>query len=578
VTATRLDPRRFEVRDYGVVAQVSKRLASDRLELGWAALAEGRWDAARASFEDSVAAEETPEGFEGLSWAAWWLDDSDAVFAARDHAYRLYKQSGDAAAAARMATWLACDQLDFHGAFAVAGGWLARAHRLLDPLEAGPDHGWLAFLEGYMAHAVAETAKAAELARRSTELGRRFAVADLEMLGLALEGATLVACARTEEGMRRLDEATATALEDEATVPISGAWACCFLVSACVAVRDYERAFEWCDRIAEFAKRYGSRYMLAFCRAEYGSVHLWRGRWEDAETVLKASVEDFSRSRPAMVGGPLVGLAELRRRQGRQEEAALLLDRAGPSSAAQLCRARLAFDRGESGRAVELAERFMRQVPVHLRMNHAPALELLVRARTARGELDEAGSALEALREVERLVGTAPLRAGVDLAAGRLAAGRGDHDEARALLEDAVDRFEQSGGPFDSAQARIELATVLLALGRCDDAEREAAAALEQLVELGAGIEAERARQLLEGSTRTDDDTPPLPELTPREREVLRLLAGGPTNRQIAERLVVSEHTVHRHVTNILRKLNLPSRTAAAAVAVRSGLLERADA
>jgi two-component system, NarL family, response regulator LiaR len=62
--------------------------------------------------------------------------------------------------------------------------------------------------------------------------------------------------------------------------------------------------------------------------------------------------------------------------------------------------------------------------------------------------------------------------------------------------------------------------------------------------------------------------------LTPRERDVLRLLVEGLTNQQIAERLVVSEHTVHRHVTNILRKLDLPSRTAAAAHAVRSGLLE----
>ena len=225
-------------------------------------------------------AEETPEAFEGLSWAAWWLDDAEAVFAARERAYHLYKDAGDVAGAARMATWLACDQLDFHGAFAVAGGWLGRAHRLLDPLEPGPEHGWLAFFEGYMAHAGGETAKAAELGRRAAELGRRFDVPDLEMLGLALEGATLVACAQVEEGMRCLDEATATALQGEATVPISGAWACCFLVTACTAVRDYERAFEWCDRIAEFAERYGSRYMLAFCRAEYGAVHLWRGRWD----------------------------------------------------------------------------------------------------------------------------------------------------------------------------------------------------------------------------------------------------------------------------------------------------------
>ena len=53
---------------------------------------------------------------------------------------------------------------------------------------------------------------------------------------------------------------------------------------------------------------------------------------------------------------------------------------------------------------------------------------------------------------------------------------------------------------------------------------------------------------------------------------MLRLLAEGLTNRQVAERLVVSEHTVHRHVANLLRKLGLPSRTAAAAHAVRCGL------
>ncbi|MGH2799237.1 MAG: helix-turn-helix domain-containing protein, partial [Thermoleophilaceae bacterium] len=102
-------------------------------------------------------------------------------------------------------------------------------------------------------------------------------------------------------------------------------------------------------------------------------------------------------------------------------------------------------------------------------------------------------------------------------------------------------------------------------------AEDEAAAALDSLLELGADTEAGRARRLLDMSAGGHD---PLPEITKREREVLRLLAEGLTNRQIAERLVISEHTVHRHVTNILRKLDLPSRTAAAARAVRAGLLE----
>jgi LuxR family maltose regulon positive regulatory protein len=339
-------------------------------------------------------------------------------------------------------------------------------------------------------------------------------------------------------------------------------------------VRDYERAFEWCDRIAEFAERYGSRYMLAFCRAEYGAVHLWRGRWKDAEAVLEASIEDFSRSRPAMVGGPLVGLAELRRGQGRLEDAAHLLDQAGPVQAAQLCRARLALDRGETARAVELAERFLRQVPADRKLDRAPGLELLVRARTARGDLEEAGLALVGLREIERVVDTEPFRASVDLAQGLLAAASGDHDRARPLLEDAIDGFERSGGPFEAALARIELATTLLTLRRVDVAEREATTAAERLRELGAEHEAERAQRLLEGAIHSADAGSPLPELTPREREVLCLVTEGLTNRQIAERLVVSEHTVHRHVTNLLRKLDLPSRTAAAALAARLGLIE----
>jgi RNA polymerase sigma factor (sigma-70 family) len=556
------------------VAKGSSEPSSTRLENGWRELREGRWAEARARFEQATGAEETAEAFEGLSWAAWWLDDAGTVFAARERAYHLYKEAGDVACAARMATWLACDQLDFHGAFAVAGGWLGRAHRLLDPLEPAPEHGWLAFLEGFMAHAGGESAKAAEFGRRSAEFGRQFDVPDLEMLGLALEGAMLVACAQVEAGMRCLDEATVTALQGEATVPISGAWACCFLVTACTAVRDYERASEWCDRIAEFAERYGSRYMLAFCRAEYGAVLLWRGRWKQAEAMLEASIDDFARSRPAMVGGPLVGLAELRRRQGRWDEAAQLLGRAGPSSTAQLCRARLALDRGDAARAGELAERCLRQVPSDRDLDRAAGLELFARARTARGELEEARAAVEALREIERAVGTPVLRASVDFIAGLVAAAGGDHDRARVLFEDATDRFERGGGPFEAAQVRIELATTLVALGRTDVAEQEAASSLDQLLKLGAEVEADRARRLRMGAVARDDAGAELGQLTPREREVLRLLTEGLTNRQIAERLVVSEHTVHRHVTNMLRKLDLPSRTAAAVLAARLGVLD----
>ena len=418
-----------------------------------------------------------------------------------------------------------------------------------------PEHGWLAFHEGYIAHASGDTARAGELARTATELGRRLGVPDLEMLGLALEGATLVACARVDEGMRRLDEATATALEGGAANPMSGAWTFCFLVSACTAVLDYGRAAQWCDRIAEFAERYGSRMMLGYCRAEYGDIYLWRGRWGDAEAMLEAAIDGLH----AVAAGDGRRSA---RRSGRAAPPPGPVQRGGAavraaegSSSGQLCLARMALDRGDAQEAAELVERLLRNVPEHRRLSRAPALELLVRARAAeRRPRRRRRRAGRACARSSARSGPTPLRACADIAEGVLAAARGEHDRARVLLEDAVDTFTRSGAPFEAAQARLALADSLAALGRGEAAARESAAARERLRELGAPAAL------------------PLPELTPREREVLALLAEGLTNRGIAERLVLSEHTVHRHVTSILRKLDLPSRTAAAALAVRAGL------
>ena len=527
-------------------------VTSSASELGWASLRRGDWAAARESFDDALATGETGEALEGLSWAAWWVDDAETVFAAREGAYRRYRADGDGAAAARMATWLAADELDFHGAAAVARGWLQRARRLLEPLEPGPDHGWLAFHEGFVAHLGGDGARATELAVEAAELGRRFAVADLEMLGLGLQGAALVAMANVEDGMRCLDEATAAALEGAAEIPISSAWTCCFLVSACTSVLDYERAADWCDRIAAFAERYGSRYMLGFCRAEYGAVELWRGRWAEAESLLSESIEAFARSRPPYAAGPLAELAELRRRQGRPEEAAELLDRAGGTRGSELCRARLALDAGEPQEAGELLERLRRR---HAGPAEAQILELLAHALVVRGELNGASAAVAELRALARLIGAMPLKASADLAEGRLAVGLGELERARTLLEDAVDGYASSGAPYEAAQARTELAATLAALGRGEQADREGAAAANALQQLGA-VPRE----------------PPAGAVTPREREVLALLAEGLTNWQIDERLVLSEHTVHRHVANILRKLDLPSRAAAAAHAARVGL------
>lgn len=548
---------------------------------GWTALGEARWETARDAFAAALEVRETPECLEGLSWAAWWLDDANAVFDARERAFRLYRERGDAASAARMAVWLAADQLDFRGAFAVASGWLRRAHRLLDGLEPSSDHGWLAFHEGYLALVQGHSDRSSELALYASELGRRFHVPDLAMLGLALHGAVLVSRARVEEGMGCLDEATGLALDSEATVPISRAWTCCFLVSACEAVRDYQRAFEWCDRIAEFVERYGSRYMLGFCREHYGAVYVWRGQWAEAEVALESAVDAYSLSRPAFVGGAVAGLAELRRRQGRWEEAERLLDQVRGGSALA-CRARLALDRGDPTRALELAQRCLRRRSEEYTAERCSAQEVLVAAHVARGELDEAAAALAELHDLARVAGTLPLRAAALFADGIVSAAGGDHEHARRVLEDAVDGFERSGAPFEAARARFELARSLTALHRDADAAREAQTCLEGLRRLGADAEARRGRRLVasadgDGVTADDRRDPTrFAGITRRERDVLRCVAEGLRNREIAERLVVSEHTIHRHITNILRKLDLPSRTAAATYAIRAGIVDGA--
>lgn len=548
------------------------------LEAGWRHLSHGSWEAAWSAFEASLAEEETPEALEGLSWSAWWVDDSARVFEAREQAFLLYRQSDRPASAARMAIWIAVDHLDFHGAVAVARGWLRRANRLLETLEPRPEHGWLAFHEGYLAYVTGDAERAAELAVDASEAGRTLGVPDLEMLGLGLRGALLVAGGEVDAGMALLDEAAATAVSEPSTIPISSAWTCCFLVTACEKIGDYPRAYEWCRQIEAFARRYESRYMLGFCRSHYGLLYLRAGRWREAETELVAAVEAYKQSRPPSAPYAMATLAELRRRQGRLLEAERLLDEAGSGLEALLGRARVALDRGEALRAAELVERALRRIPAHRSINRAAGLELLARAHVARKDVVAATAALEELHAAQRTAGTDPLRAAVDFVGGLIAAASELHEDARRHLEDAGDRYEAAGCPFEAAEARIALARSLVVLGRHDQAVREAAAARDRLEELGAELEMRRAQRVLEAmKTEPQVDASSdsqLPNLTPRERQVLCIVAEGCTNQQIADHLCISEHTVHRHVTNILRKLDLPSRAAAAAHAAQAGLLD----
>jgi DNA-binding CsgD family transcriptional regulator len=399
------------------------------------------------------------------------------------------------------------------------------------------------------------------------------------MVGLGIEGRALVSEGDLSQGMRRLDEATAAALAGEAKLLLCVGWACCYLISACERVRDYDRAGQWCGRVGEFCERHGIGNLLGVCRTHYASVLTWQGRWEEAERELSTAADWFQGARPPMVGDALVRLAELRRRQGRLDDAEQLFARSEGHSLALAGRAALALDKGRPDEAVELVERFLRRFPDRNRVERGAGLELAVRAHLRLADHERAGEAVEELRVLAALARTGALRASLLASEGALAAATGDHDSARRSLEDALDVLAAEDAPFETARVRLELAATLVSLGRGKAARRELESALNAFRELGANGEAARAEAALEKLPGARPPIPfgaaagPLGDLSRRELEVLALVAEGLTNQEIARRLVLSEHTVHRHVANILRKLGLPSRAAAASLAGRHGLV-----
>jgi DNA-binding CsgD family transcriptional regulator len=179
------------------------------------------------------------------------------------------------------------------------------------------------------------------------------------------------------------------------------------------------------------------------------------------------------------------------------------------------------------------------------------------------------------LQAIATAIDTPALRATASFLEGEVAAAAGDIDVARRRFEDAVDLFEACGAPFEMARSRLELASALVLSGRIEAAAAEAGTALHILQRLGAAREIERASALLGklASGRDSAGLAPTTKLTTREREVLRLVAQGLGDKEIGAALGLSKHTAHRHIANILTKLDVPSRAAAVAQAAQHQLL-----
>ena len=265
------------------------------------------------------------DAYEGLAEASAWLDDDGAI-EAYEQAYRLYREAGEDLAAARVAAFTAIAVHDFRGQLAVVRGWLGRAKSLTedDPDGAGI-HALAVGFDGSMT-LLRDSQPAAALPSIREAGGSRTSGGETgpEMTMLALEGLAQVTLGEVADGMRMLDEASAAVTAGEVTEPIFASTIYCFVINACERVRDIDRAGQWCDAMAAYCARTGDEAMGQQCRTMYAGVLLSRGAWEEAESSLQDATGRLRRTRPAIAADGLVRLADLRRRQGRLDEAAAL--------------------------------------------------------------------------------------------------------------------------------------------------------------------------------------------------------------------------------------------------------------
>ena len=310
---------------------------------------------------------------------------------------------------------------DRHG-LAAAGAPSARRSACLPP----NTHGWRCAPASRRCFTTAVPKRRPRSRQEAISIGEAIGSSDYAVAGRALHGYAEITAGRVTDGLRELDEVSASVLAGEVKDYVLMGLACCYLIAACDRIRDYDRATQWCDRLKESCRKWGLRPLFAVCRTQYASVCMWRGAWDEAERELSAATDELAACRPAMTGEGLARLGELRRRQGKLDEATALFERAGAHPMASLGRAmrgvRSRRSQGgcRAGRSLSEKTSAAEQNRARRRPRAADP-----RADRARRNRVDAQKALEELRDIAARAQTDPLRASASLAAGVVAAAVG---------------------------------------------------------------------------------------------------------------------------------------------------------
>ena len=523
------------------------------------------WLAAYGGLTHAGTDELNAEDFGRLATAAYLVGRRNDCVQALQRAYQMHVDTGAVLAAVRIAAWLAMMLLT-HGETAVGSGWVGRAQRLLADVDGDvAERGYVLIDVMYQRLFADDFAGALEAAAGVAEYGRRFGDPDLLAMGLCAQGRIVLYSGRVPDGLALMDEAMVGVAAGEVSTIIAGD-VYCTMIEGCQEIADFDRAARWTSALTAWCEQQpGLVSFTGQCAVHRGQIMRMRGAFDEALTEFDLAVRRYRDADALHAAG--LAMAE------RGDVLRLRGDLAGAAAAYETAvsfgyepqpgLALLWLAQGRTRAAVAAIERLLGEAgdPVRRSRLLPAAVEILV----AGGRPDAAAGPAEELRSIAVSFGCPSVHARADHAGAAVALGAGEPAAALPLLRREQGVWERLGARYDTARCRVLLGRALRAAGDEESAVTELSAARRLLAELGARPAEREAAALIR---------PTLPRgLTAREVEVLRLVAAGRTNPEIATLLVLSEKTVGRHLSNIFSKIDVTTRTAAAAFAYEHQLV-----
>jgi DNA-binding CsgD family transcriptional regulator len=539
---------------------------ADFAEQGRACYARRAWSEAYVALSRADQLAPLPaEDLEQLAAAAYLVGRDEEFQRLHERLHRMYVESGECTRAANSAFWLALTML-FRGEVGQANGWIARGQRIIESLDC-VEHGHMRLLTAEMQLRSGDAGSAHDAALQILPLGERFANADVISMAHHLQGRALIQQGQILGGLGRLDEAMLAVVADEVS-PICTGLLYCSVIEVCREVYALSRAQEWTAAFSRMCEQHPQ--MVAFtdtCLVHRAEIMQFQGAWPDAMAEALRVCERCRQSDRKPPAAALYQQGEIHRLRGefaKADEAYRAASERGAEPQPGLALLRLEQGRIDSANAA--LNRLMCAATDPLqRAGLLPArLEVMLASR----ELESARTACDELHELAEVFATDVLRAAAAQARGAIALMDNDAAAAVVPLRRAFELWTRLDAPYDAARVRVLIGRACRALGDTDGERLELAAARNVFERLGAAPELARLDSL-EASIQRRRESP----LTERELDVLRLISTGSSNKAIAARLHLSGRTIDRHVGNILRKLDVPSRAAATAYAYDHKLL-----